>query len=86
MARVILLEEASLRLVWETVSAAKLFGTFGYDEIERQQRRSKMSKLRQIILSLSSVAVVLLPIASSVYFDGLDFAEDIAYYIYQYWL
>lgn len=45
-----------------------------------------MSKLRQIVLSLSSVAVVLLPIASSVYFDGLNFAEDFAYYIYQYWL
>lgn len=44
-----------------------------------------MSKLRQTVLSLSSVAVVLLPIASSVYLSGLDVAEDFAYYVYQYW-
>jgi hypothetical protein len=30
--------------------------------------------------------VAVLPIASSVYFSGLDAAEYYVYYIYQYWL
>ena len=44
-----------------------------------------MSKSRQLVLSSLSVLVAVLPIASSVYFSGLDAAEDFAYYIYQYW-
>ncbi len=45
-----------------------------------------MSKSRQLALSLLSAMVAVLPIASSVYFSGLDAAEYYVYYIYQYWL
>lgn len=43
-----------------------------------------MSKSRQLVLSLASVMVALLPIASSVYLSGLDVAEDLVSYL-QYW-
>ncbi len=45
-----------------------------------------MSKSRQLALSLLSIMVAVLPIASSVYLSGLDAAEDLVYYVYQYWL
>ncbi len=45
-----------------------------------------MSKSRQLALSLLSAMVAVLPIASSVYLSGLDVAEDVVYYVYQYWL
>lgn len=44
-----------------------------------------MSNSRQLVLSSLSVLVAALPIASSVYLDGLDVVEDLTYYISQYW-
>lgn len=69
-------------MVCEDVSEEQLFGIFRvlYDRAPREEAR--MSELRRLALNLFVAVVVLMPITSSVYLSGSDYAEDVAYYFY----